>query len=174
VASNLANAESVTAADGKPYRAKQVVFEAMSPDGQGAQGVLLGRPAQLAGLVPLAGEFLIGSADWMDRNLSRRVEAVTPVTSRALRERLWEVLQVQLEDRRNAWEMQPDGIEKATVRGWTRRDWGEEGTTMAWCCTEEPEAYTGGEAVVDSLAAELAAIAGPEVFVRLRSRLSDC
>jgi polyphosphate kinase len=34
---------------------------------------------------------------------------VTPVTSRALRERLWEVLQVQLEDRRNAWEMQPDG-----------------------------------------------------------------
>jgi len=72
------------------------------------------------------------------------------------------------------WEMQPDGIENATVRGWTRRDWGEEGTTMAWCCTEEAEAYTGGEAVVDSLAAELAAIAGPEVFVRLRSRLSDC
>jgi polyphosphate kinase len=58
---------------------------------------------------PLDGDFLIGSADWMDRNLSRRVEAVTPVTSRALRERLWEVLQVQLEDRRNAWEMQPDG-----------------------------------------------------------------
>jgi polyphosphate kinase len=58
---------------------------------------------------PLDGEFFIGSADWMDRNLSRRVEAVTPVTSRALRERLWEVLQVQLEDRRNAWEMQPDG-----------------------------------------------------------------
>jgi polyphosphate kinase len=58
---------------------------------------------------PLDGEFFIGSADWMDRNLSRRVEAVTPVTSRGLRERLWEVLQVQLEDRRNAWEMQPDG-----------------------------------------------------------------
>ena len=58
---------------------------------------------------PLEGEFLIGSADWMDRNLSRRVEAVTPVASRALRERLWEVLQVQLEDRRNAWEMRPDG-----------------------------------------------------------------
>ncbi len=39
VASNLANADSVTAADGKPYRAKQVVFEALSPDGEGAQGV---------------------------------------------------------------------------------------------------------------------------------------
>jgi len=58
---------------------------------------------------PLDGDFLIGSADWMDRNLSRRVEAVTPVDSRPLRERIWEVLQVQLEDQRNAWLMQPDG-----------------------------------------------------------------
>jgi polyphosphate kinase len=58
---------------------------------------------------PLDGEFYIGSADWMDRNLSRRVEAVTPVKVRSLRERLWEDLVVQLEDRRNAWQMQPDG-----------------------------------------------------------------
>jgi polyphosphate kinase len=58
---------------------------------------------------PLDGEFYIGSADWMDRNLSRRVEAVTPVRPRALRERLWEDLMVQLEDRRNAWQMQSDG-----------------------------------------------------------------
>jgi len=58
---------------------------------------------------PLDGDFLIGSADWMDRNLSRRVEAVVPVDSRALRERIWEVLQVQIEDQRNAWQMQPDG-----------------------------------------------------------------
>jgi len=58
---------------------------------------------------PLDGEFYIGSADWMDRNLSRRVEAVTPVRARHLRERLWEDLVVQLEDQRNAWQMQPDG-----------------------------------------------------------------
>ncbi len=58
---------------------------------------------------PLDGEFYIGSADWMDRNLSRRVEAVTPVRLRPLRERLWEDLVVQLEDRRNAWQMQSDG-----------------------------------------------------------------
>jgi len=58
---------------------------------------------------PLDGEFYIGSADWMDRNLSRRVEAVAPVRVRHLRERLWEDLTVQLEDRRNAWQMQPDG-----------------------------------------------------------------
>jgi polyphosphate kinase len=58
---------------------------------------------------PLDGEFLIGSADWMDRNLSRRVEAVTPVESRPLRERLWEALQIELTDSRQAWQMQPDG-----------------------------------------------------------------
>jgi polyphosphate kinase len=58
---------------------------------------------------PVDGEFYLGSADWMDRNLSRRVEAVAPVDSRALRERLWEILQVQLADERNAWFMQTDG-----------------------------------------------------------------
>lgn len=37
-ASNLANAESVVSADGKPYRAKQVVFQAV-PVGQTGEGV---------------------------------------------------------------------------------------------------------------------------------------
>jgi polyphosphate kinase len=55
------------------------------------------------------GLFFIGSADWMYRNLSRRVEVVTPVEDRALKERLWEILQVSLDDRRQAWVMQPDG-----------------------------------------------------------------
>jgi polyphosphate kinase len=58
---------------------------------------------------PLNGEFYFGSADWMDRNLSRRVEAIAPIENRHLRERLWEVLQVQLADERNAWQMQSDG-----------------------------------------------------------------
>jgi polyphosphate kinase len=58
---------------------------------------------------PLAGEFFIGSADWMDRNLSRRVEAIAPVDARPLRERLWEMFQVQLADERCAWQMQSDG-----------------------------------------------------------------
>jgi flagellar basal-body rod protein FlgC len=39
VASNLANADSVASADGKPYRAKQVVFEATPMQGVAAQGV---------------------------------------------------------------------------------------------------------------------------------------
>lgn len=58
---------------------------------------------------PLAGDYYIGSADWMNRNLSRRVEAVTPVERRNLRERLWDVLQIHLADERNAWVMQADG-----------------------------------------------------------------
>lgn len=39
VASNLANADSITSADGKPYRAKQVVFQATPMPGDAAQGV---------------------------------------------------------------------------------------------------------------------------------------
>ena len=39
VASNLANADSLVGADGKPYRAKQVVFEAIPVDGPASQGV---------------------------------------------------------------------------------------------------------------------------------------
>jgi flagellar basal-body rod protein FlgC len=39
VASNLANADSVAGPDGKPYRAKQVVFEATPLNGQSGQGV---------------------------------------------------------------------------------------------------------------------------------------
>jgi polyphosphate kinase len=58
---------------------------------------------------PLDGEFLIGSADWMHRNLSERVEAAVPIRARRLRTRLWEILEVCLADRRNAWQMQPDG-----------------------------------------------------------------
>ena len=58
---------------------------------------------------PLDGDFLIGSADWMHRNLSERVEAAVPIVDRRLRGRLWEILEVCLHDRRNAWQMQPDG-----------------------------------------------------------------
>ena len=45
----------------------------------------------------------------MHRNLSERVEAAVPIVERRLRARLWEILEVCLADRRNAWQMQPDG-----------------------------------------------------------------
>jgi polyphosphate kinase len=59
---------------------------------------------------PLAGEYYIGSADWMYRNLSRRVEAATPVEDPAARRQLWEILETSLADSRQAWELGPDGI----------------------------------------------------------------
>jgi polyphosphate kinase len=57
----------------------------------------------------LDGEFFIGSADWMYRNLQARVEAITPVQQRPLRQRLWEIMQILLNDHRSAWDMHPDG-----------------------------------------------------------------
>ncbi|MEE9332050.1 MAG: flagellar basal body rod protein FlgC [Methylophilaceae bacterium] len=43
VASNLANADSVTSANGKPYRAKQVVFSAVPSNSSAASGVKVDR-----------------------------------------------------------------------------------------------------------------------------------
>ena len=69
------------------------------------------------------------------------------------------------------WQAVADGTEIATVRGWERRDWGDDGDTMHWCCTEGPEAYVGESPVVDSLADELIAVVGEPVYVELRRRL---
>ena len=54
-------------------------------------------------------EIYIGSADWMTRNLSRRVEAVTPIDSPEIFSDLQEILGVMLADNRKAWELQSDG-----------------------------------------------------------------
>ena len=71
------------------------------------------------------------------------------------------------------WVQRDEHTEIATVRGWTREDWGEDGTTMAWCCTEEPEAYSGDRPVVESLAAELTAMVSEPVYVELRRRIAN-
>ena len=54
-------------------------------------------------------EVYIGSADWMSRNLNRRVEAITPVEDLNLAKDLEEILGIMLCDNRQAWELQPDG-----------------------------------------------------------------
>jgi polyphosphate kinase len=54
-------------------------------------------------------EYLIGSADWMPRNLDRRVEALVPVTAPELKARLAEILAVDLADDVLAWELGPHG-----------------------------------------------------------------
>ena len=55
------------------------------------------------------GDFLIGSADWMHRNLSKRIEVVTPVRDQAAREKLWKTLDIYLRDCRQAWVLEADG-----------------------------------------------------------------
>lgn len=54
-------------------------------------------------------EFFIGSADWMQRNLDRRMETVMPVADPTLKQELEQTLQVYLNDNCSAWDMQPDG-----------------------------------------------------------------
>ncbi|BAQ65035.1 polyphosphate kinase 1 [Geminocystis sp. NIES-3709] len=54
-------------------------------------------------------EIYIGSADWMGRNLSRRVEAITPVEDPNLLKQLQEILGIMLSDNQQSWELQSDG-----------------------------------------------------------------
>ncbi len=55
------------------------------------------------------GEYWIGSADMMDRNLDRRVEALVPITSTELRGRLRDILLTELADDARAWSLSPEG-----------------------------------------------------------------
>jgi polyphosphate kinase len=68
-----------------------------------------GSPAESPG-----GEFWIGSADLMHRNLDRRVEALVQVTDLAARTALQRVLELQMSDRTAAFELHGDG-------SWERR-----------------------------------------------------
>ena len=63
-------------------------------------------------------EIYCGSADWMPRNLERRVEIMFPVDRPELKERLLHILQTQLNDNVKASVLQGDGnYEKVTKRG---------------------------------------------------------
>ena len=63
-------------------------------------------------------EVFMGSADWMPRNLDRRVEIVFPVIEEELKEKALHILHVELEDNVKARVMQPDGTyEKLDKRG---------------------------------------------------------
>lgn len=57
-------------------------------------------------------EFYCASADWMPRNLERRVEILFPIEKVNLQERLWEILQIQLADNTKASVLTKDGVYK--------------------------------------------------------------
>jgi polyphosphate kinase len=54
-------------------------------------------------------EYYLGSADLMQRNLERRVEVLAPVDDARLQAELRQFLDLQISDKRGAWDMQPDG-----------------------------------------------------------------
>jgi len=82
-----------------------------------------------------AGEYYIGSADWMPRNFDRRVEALVPVEDVRWHPRLASVLETCLADNRQAWDLSEDGSyaqrrpidepERATHRLLQRDPWGQ-------------------------------------------------
>lgn len=95
-------------------------------------------------------EYYIGSADWMPRNLERRVEVIVPVEDRLLQKRLRALLGTCLADNRQAWELYADGTyvqrtpgdepEVATHRKLLRDPWGLDRADSRYT-TSEMRAY---------------------------------
>ncbi len=55
-------------------------------------------------------ELFIGSADWMRRNLRKRVETVAPVKDATIRRELTRILEVYEDDNCTVWDGGPDGV----------------------------------------------------------------
>ena len=55
-----------------------------------------------------AEEVFIGSADWMPRNLDRRIEAAVPILDSVHRNTVRDLMELMWRDNRQAWEMRPD------------------------------------------------------------------
>lgn len=68
---------------------------------------------------------------------------------------------VRVDERR-----QPDGSIEVTVRAWRREDWGPGGATMAWWCTEAPEAFDAPTPLYERISAELRDVMGEELHER--------
>jgi polyphosphate kinase len=63
-------------------------------------------------------EVHISSADWMPRNLDRRIEAAVPLNCRDHCDTILELLELMLQDNRQAWDLASDGT-------WTQRQPGD-------------------------------------------------
>lgn len=75
---------------------------------------------------PVDGDFYIGSADWMYRNLNDRVEAATPILDPVAKQRIWGVLDIMSRDGRNAWDLGPDGIYTRRTPDESAEEWAPE------------------------------------------------
>ena len=87
-------------------------------------------------------EVYMGSADWMPRNLDRRVEITFPVEDLELKKQVVHILEVELEDNVKAHVLQPDGsYEKEDKRGKvlvnSQEQFCQEAVRMAQACRED-------------------------------------
>ena len=87
-------------------------------------------------------EVSMGSADWMPRNLDRRVEITFPVEDPELKKQVVHILEVELEDNVKAHVLQPDGsYEKEDKRGKvlvnSQEQFCQEAVRMAQACRED-------------------------------------
>ena len=57
-------------------------------------------------------QVFIASADWMERNLEKRVELMIPILEKAHAKRLMQLLKNAFKDNTQAWEIEPDGTGK--------------------------------------------------------------
>ena len=57
-------------------------------------------------------EVFIASADWMTRNLEKRVELMIPIEEKTIKRRLIKILETYFKDNQNAYRIQPDGSSK--------------------------------------------------------------
>ena len=95
-----------------------------------------------------APEYLFGSADWMPRNLDRRVEVVVPVEDAMAQPRLRRVLDTCLSDNRQAWELRADGVyvqrspgdapDLGTHKALLRESWGMARVSGAMAAVVDP------------------------------------
>lgn len=60
-----------------------------------------------------------------------------------------------------------------TLSDWKRRDWGDGGADFHWWCTDAPDAFVGSASVLESMADEIVALVGQEVYSLLRESLVD-
>ncbi len=51
----------------------------------------------------------ISSADWMNRNLDKRIELLTPIIDKASKKKLIKILKMYFKDNTSSWELLPDG-----------------------------------------------------------------
>jgi hypothetical protein len=68
---------------------------------------------------------------------------------------------------------QDDGTVISRLTEFGRDGWGEGGEDFGWWCTEAPEAFTGKQAVYESMAVELRAMLGKKLYRQVVAYLTD-